>query len=126
MCVCVLSHMHFYSTVQFGSYTFRVAVIFLSMHHQALPPATATSSFWSKIFMLSFVQFLKTIPDGFESFTVTHTQRHTHIQPHASFYSSCHPELSVSTWAAGYTCESLLYDIGLKDLSLSSTFCYVE
>lgn len=40
--------------------------------------------------------------------------------------SSCHAELSLATHAAGYTCESLLYDTGLKDLSLSSTLSYAE
>lgn len=48
------------------------------------------------------------------------------IQPQTWKYSSCRPELAVSVWTAGYTCQSLLYDIGLKDLSLSSPFCYVQ
>lgn len=82
VCVCVISQFFFFFScaVQFGSYTFHVAVICLSMHHQALPPAE--SSFWSKILILSFVQFLKTIPDAFESLTVVHMETHICNGPH--------------------------------------------
>lgn len=79
------------------------------------------SPFWSKIFFTLYsVQLLKTIPASFESSRVMHTKKILY----PSSYSSCLPQLSVSIRAVGYTCESLLYDIGLKDLSLSSTFCY--
>lgn len=51
-------------------------------------------------------------------------QKETVIQPQRWKYCSCPPELAVSVWTVGYTCQSLLYDIGLKDLSLSpSAMC---
>lgn len=46
-------------------------------------------------------------------------QKESVIQPHTWKYSSCCPELAVSVWTAGSTCQSLPYDIGLKDLSLA-------
>lgn len=85
------------------------------MHHWALateqtcpvnpPHPPIFSNIW-----LCYI--FKTIHDGFES---THSCTHTHTQ-------LCPLELSRSTRALGYTCESLLYDIGLKDSSVSSTF----
>lgn len=53
-------------------------------------------------------------------------QKETVMQPQTWRYSGCHAELAVTVWTAGYTCQSLLYDIALKDLSLSSPFCYVQ
>lgn len=72
-------------------------------------------------FFLSSI--FKTSPTRSNMSTVTHTQEYTHI--HGPSYFNSLPELSVPIRAAGYTCESLLHDIGIKDLSALFVVVYM-